>query len=123
MVLPKEYYPTPPNLASHMASKVKMKGEHGDPLIETVLEPSAGDGNLILAIENRIRANANDFSNDRDFSPIDAIEIDEDLQTLANNAVRLHALDVGDEADAAGVVLVSRVIQPLFRRQSHAELL
>ena len=39
-------------------------------------------------------------------------EVLEDLQPLADDVVRLAALDVDDEADAAGVVLVPGVGQP-----------
>ena len=47
------------------------------------------------------------------------VEIDQDLQALADDVVRLPALDVGHEADAARVVLVARVVKPLFLRQIH----
>ena len=42
-------------------------------------------------------------------------EIFEDLQTLADDVVRLLALDVDDKADAAGIFFVSRVVEPLLR--------
>ena len=32
----------------------------------------------------------------------------------------LGALDIGDKADAAGVVLVAWVVKTLFRRQTHS---
>ena len=38
-------------------------------------------------------------------------QVDEDLQPLLDDAVRAAALDVDDEADAAGVVLVARIVQ------------
>jgi hypothetical protein len=41
------------------------------------------------------------------------IEVLEDLQALLDDLVTFLALDVGDEADAAGVVLVLRVIETL----------
>ena len=40
-------------------------------------------------------------------------QIDQQLQRLADDAVRLLALDVDDEADAAGVVLVPRIVEAL----------
>ncbi len=43
------------------------------------------------------------------------VEVLEDLQALLDDAVRLRTLDVRDEADAAGVVLVGRVVQPVLR--------
>ena len=42
-------------------------------------------------------------------------EIFEDLQTLTDDVVRLLAFDVDDKADAAGIFLVSRVVEPLLR--------
>ena len=39
------------------------------------------------------------------------VEVLEDLQALLDDGVGLVALDVGDEADAAGVVFVGRVVQ------------
>ena len=46
------------------------------------------------------------------------IEIGEDLQALLQDPVRFAALDVDDEADAAGVVLERRIVQTLLRRQT-----
>lgn len=40
--LPNEFYPTPPELAAKMVNCKFLKGE-----IETILEPSAGKGDLI----------------------------------------------------------------------------
>src|SRR5689334_18798896 len=45
------------------------------------------------------------------------VEIDQDLQALSDNVVRLLALYVDDEADAAGVMLVAGVVKSLFQRQ------
>ena len=39
------------------------------------------------------------------------IQVLQDLQTLLDDVVRARTLDVGDEADAAGIVLVARVVQ------------
>ena len=50
------------------------------------------------------------------------VEIDQDAEALAHDGMRLPALDVGHEADAAGVVLVARVVKPLFLRQIHQTL-
>ena len=46
------------------------------------------------------------------------IEIHEDLQALLHDLVGLAALDVDDEADAAGVVLELRIVETLLRRQT-----
>ncbi len=42
------------------------------------------------------------------------VEVFEDLQALLDDGVALLALDVGDEADAAGVVLVGAGIQAML---------
>src|SRR5205807_8749915 len=47
-------------------------------------------------------------------------EVSQDRQPLLDEGVRLPALDVRDEANAASVVLVVRVIEPL-RFQAHDE--
>ena len=41
------------------------------------------------------------------------LEIGENLQRVGNDLMRLAALQVGDEADAARIVLVRRVVKPL----------
>ena len=41
----------------------------------------------------------------------------EDRQALADDLVAFFALDMRDKTDAAGIVFVRRVVQPLFRRQ------
>ncbi|AJX01694.1 hypothetical protein BM45_3124 [Burkholderia mallei] len=51
------------------------------------------------------------------------IEVLEDLQALLDDFVALLALDVSDEADAAGVVLVLRVVQTLRGRKRALRLL
>ena len=43
-------------------------------------------------------------------------EVDQDLERLAHDRVRAPPLDVHDEADAAGVVLVARVVETLGGR-------
>jgi hypothetical protein len=50
-------------------------------------------------------------------------KVDQDLQALDDDVVRLLALDVDHEADAACVVLVPGVIQTLRCRESvHGEV-
>ena len=49
------------------------------------------------------------------------VEIDQKLQALADDLMGLGALDVGDKADAARVMLVARVVKTLFRRQTHRQ--
>ena len=45
-------------------------------------------------------------------------QIDQDLDALQDDVVRLAALDAGDKADAASVMLVLRAVKPLSRRHS-----
>ena len=45
------------------------------------------------------------------------IEIDEDLQALLQDVVRLAVAHVGDEADAAGIMLPGRIVETLGARQ------
>ena len=47
------------------------------------------------------------------------VEIGQDFEPAQDNVVRLSALNIGDKADAARIVLVHRVIQPLFQRCLH----
>jgi hypothetical protein len=45
-------------------------------------------------------------------------EILEDQQPVLDDVVRLASLDVRDETDAAGIVLVGRVVETLAGRQA-----
>ncbi len=45
-------------------------------------------------------------------------EVLEHGQTVLDDLVRLHALHLGDEADAAGIVLVARIVEALGFRQA-----
>ena len=45
-------------------------------------------------------------------------QIEEHLQPLRNNGVRLPAFDVYYKSDTAGVVFVVRIIKTLFDRQA-----
>ena len=47
------------------------------------------------------------------------IEIDQDLQALADYFVRFATFDIRDEADATGVMFIARVIKALCFWQSH----
>ena len=44
------------------------------------------------------------------------VEVQQHLQRLLDNGVRLFALHVDDKADAAGVVLELRIVKPLLWR-------
>ena len=45
------------------------------------------------------------------------VEVDEDLQSLFQDRMRLAVLHVGDEADAAGVALVRGIVETLRARR------
>ena len=45
-------------------------------------------------------------------------QVDQNLDALQDDVVRLPPLDVGDKADAASVMLVLRAVKSLSRRQS-----
>ncbi len=45
-------------------------------------------------------------------------QIFQNEEAIANDLVRLLALHMGDEADAAGIVFVARIIETLLRRQT-----
>lgn len=78
----KNYYPTPNTLIEKMISGIKWKE------IKTVLEPSAGSGNIVDEIMPY--ANANHWSNPKPTFSVDCIEIDEQLQaTLKVKGYRL----------------------------------
>jgi hypothetical protein len=47
------------------------------------------------------------------------VQIDQDLQALADDVIRLSALDIRNEANAAGVMLVPGIIKTLRFGQSH----
>jgi hypothetical protein len=42
------------------------------------------------------------------------VEVRQNLQALLKNLVRFAALGIHDKADAAGIVLIRRVVQPLL---------
>ena len=44
------------------------------------------------------------------------VEIDQDLQAALDDVVRFSPFDIGDETDAAGIMLVARIVEvPVFR--------
>ena len=46
------------------------------------------------------------------------LEIAQDRERVLDDLVRLAALDVGDEADAAGILVERRIVEPLRGRQT-----
>jgi hypothetical protein len=49
------------------------------------------------------------------------IEIDEDFEAATDDVVRLLSPDVDDKADAARIVLMPRIVKPLFYRHVHPD--
>ncbi len=45
-------------------------------------------------------------------------EVDEDLQSLDDDVMRLHALNIDDKADATCIVFVSWIVETLLNRES-----
>ena len=50
------------------------------------------------------------------------IEVHQNFQRVADQLVRLRALHVDDETQAAGIVFELRVVKPLFRRRGNQSL-
>lgn len=69
-----EFYPTPAGLAAHIVSMVDLAK------VKTVLEPSAGKGDLLDAFEKRIKESS--YRYDANKYDIDCIELDENLRRL-----------------------------------------
>jgi hypothetical protein len=67
-----EFYPTPDALIRRMIDKVNWK------TVETVLEPSAGKGDILKAVARHIRH----IDRERSITDIDAIEIDPNLRSI-----------------------------------------
>jgi len=66
-----EFYPTPPNVIRKMLSGIKL-GE-----IKTILEPSAGKGDIAEAIKERTSNNCSNYR-----QKIDTVEIDDNLRHI-----------------------------------------
>ncbi|MCY8944185.1 DUF4942 domain-containing protein [Bacillus atrophaeus] len=81
-----DFYPTPTRLIQKMTSKVEWK------YIKSVLEPSAGKGNLVEAIHNQFK-NTSNYRRTSKYD-IDTIEQDENLRhILKGNSYRVIADD------------------------------
>jgi predicted RNA methylase len=76
-----EFYPTPPSLAAKMLDGIDFK------CVNTVLEPSAGTGNICDEINKRLKRAHEPYSRDDDKyrGDIDCIEIDGDLRGVLKN--------------------------------------
>lgn len=85
--LPKSFYPTPPALIDKMLSGVDFAR------ITTVLEPSAGKGDIVKAVHGRMQAARRMYGGDAKID-IDCIELDDNLRhILKGNGYRVVADD------------------------------
>lgn len=69
------FYPTPPALADRLLSGIEWEK------VETVLEPSAGKGNIILAAAEKFTASISCYHRERKLN-VDCIEIDPYLRSI-----------------------------------------
>ena len=84
-----EFYPTPEDLAARMVGMVDLAK------VRTVLEPSAGKGDLLDALEKRIKESY--YRYDANKYDIDCIEFDEDL--FVHQLEELNELSKMDSPD------------------------
>jgi hypothetical protein len=71
-----DFYPTPKYIISKMLESIDFR------LINTVLEPSAGKGDIAESITDKLRYSHNNYNNKEVKYDIDTIEIDENLQYI-----------------------------------------
>ena len=72
----KDFYPTPYKLIRKMLDKIDFK------MVSSVLENSAGKGDLVDAIKEKLKYSRGSYSNKDTKWDIDCIEIDENLQHI-----------------------------------------
>lgn len=104
------FYPTPSKLAGKMLACVAWEG------VYTILEPSAGKGDLADAVDRHIRARRHKISSrvyiDADDPYLDCIEQDADLAAFAPPCLSFQ----GEVARSAGEVVGRRALTPPLRR-------
>ena len=71
-----DFYPTPPHLITKMLDKLDFK------MISSILEPSAGSGNLVEAIIEKFKLSRSHYYNREAIWDIDTIELEEDLRHI-----------------------------------------
>ena len=70
------YYPTPIHLVNKMLSKIKWDQ------VQSVLEPSAGDGNIIEQVKKKLQSRSKYGYNREHIFDLDTIEINENLRSI-----------------------------------------
>jgi len=83
----KNFYPTPETLAHRMFNKVKF-GQ-----VKTMLEPSAGKGDLIKALNTHQMQYGSRYYSHRDSYTIHAIEIEPDLRAILTENKHISVID------------------------------
>lgn len=73
-MLPDEFYPTPPHIINKMLEGIDFTK------IETVLEPSAGKGDIVEAVVSKFQTSS--YRRDKENGDIDVIEIDPNLRHI-----------------------------------------
>lgn len=72
----KNFYPTPKGIADVLLSGIKWNE------VNTVLEPSAGKGDLVDEIVSRLKSSRGYYRNDEECFDVDCVEIDPDLRHI-----------------------------------------
>ena len=71
-----DFYPTPTSIINKMLSGIDFK------FIQSVLEPSAGKGNIVDSVKDKFRFAHSTYHNREAKWDIDTIEIDQNLQYI-----------------------------------------
>ena len=75
----KNFYPTPENLIEKMLKDIDFT------FIKTILEPSAGKGNIVGWLGEKVGKESDRYGGHYNYS-VDCIELDENLQTILRNS-------------------------------------
>lgn len=75
-MLPKEFYPTPQNIIDKMICDLDFT------MIRSILEPSAGKGDIVEALKNKAETHNKYWGNKEFKFDIDCIEVDQNLQHI-----------------------------------------
>lgn len=75
-MLPKDFYPTPQNLINKMLSDVDFT------MVKSILEPSAGKGDIVDALKEKEESHNKYYGNSKYQFDIDCVEVDSNLQSI-----------------------------------------
>lgn len=80
----KDFYPTPDKLIEKMVEGLNFK------MIRTVLEPSAGKGNIVESLQKEAKKVLGSWTREENFLDVDCIEKDQNLRhILKGNGMRV----------------------------------